>query len=117
MKITLPLASIKDAIIRQCLSTIETALSKLKEYAVVPPGGAAGSVLVKVDARNYNTTFESRSDTAADIASAAAAVNTSGKYIGRSVFDTTNNRLMVASGSTPTSVWWRADGGLSVTPS
>jgi parallel beta-helix repeat protein len=54
---------------------------------------------------------------AADIAAVGNAINTRGKYAGRSVYDTTNNRLMVASGSNANSAWYRADGGASVTPS
>lgn len=72
MRITLPLESIRDALIRQCLSTIETALIKVKEYAVVPPGGAAGSVLLKTDARNYNTAWSAAPTTGAQTASFAA---------------------------------------------
>ena len=54
--------------------------------------------------------------TAAEIASATNAVNTANKVAGLMVRDTTNNRIMVASGALPTSVWYRADGGASVTP-
>ena len=56
------------------------------------------------------------SDTAANIASAAATINTTNKVAGLVVRDTTNNRLMFSTGSTATSVWWVVDGSASVTP-
>jgi len=52
----------------------------------------------------------------ADISDATSALNTVNKYAGLSVFDSTNNRLMVASGETATSAWYVADGSDSVTP-
>jgi len=56
------------------------------------------------------------SDTAANIASKTATVNTVGKYAGRQVWDTTNNRMMRANGKLATDVWWVLDGSASVTP-
>lgn len=56
-------------------------------------------------------------DTAANIADAAAAINTTGKTLYKQVWDTTNNRLMVAVGTGATDLWWVADGSASVTPS
>jgi len=57
------------------------------------------------------------SDTAANIASAAAAINTTGKFTGRLVWDTTNNRMMRAMGTATTSAWRTMDGVTIVTPS
>jgi parallel beta-helix repeat protein len=54
---------------------------------------------------------------AADIADAANVVNLRNKRTGRAIYDTTNNRLMISSGFTAVSAWYRADGGVSVTPS
>ena len=54
--------------------------------------------------------------TAANIASAAHAVNTVGKRPLKQVWDTTNHRLMVTEGSTATSPWYVADGSVTVTP-
>ena len=56
------------------------------------------------------------SATAAAIASVANAVNTTNKVAGLVVRDTTNNRLMFASGPNPTDAWYVADGSASVTP-
>jgi len=56
------------------------------------------------------------STTASLIANKANVINTQNKYLGRGVFDTTNNRLMIASGSTDVSPWYVADGSASVTP-
>lgn len=54
--------------------------------------------------------------TAAQIADKDAIVNTTDKQIGRQVYDTTNDRVMVADGSDPTDDWTVADGSASVTP-
>lgn len=54
--------------------------------------------------------------TAANILSIAHVVNTVGKVAGRQVWDTTNNRIMVASGALAASPWYIADGSASVTP-
>jgi hypothetical protein len=54
--------------------------------------------------------------TAANIASAASTINTNIKWEGMLVWDTTNNRLMRASGRGATSAWYIVDGSGSVTP-
>lgn len=53
---------------------------------------------------------------AASIAAVGNAINTSGKVTGKVVYDTTNNRLMVSSGSAAASPWYIADGSGSVVP-
>jgi hypothetical protein len=53
---------------------------------------------------------------AASIAAVANAVNTTNKVTGQVVYDTTNNRLMVSSGSAAASPWYIADGSGSVVP-
>lgn len=53
---------------------------------------------------------------ATDIASIANAINTTDKVAGKIVYDTTNNRIMVASGALDASPWYIADGSASVTP-
>jgi len=55
-------------------------------------------------------------DTATNIASKTASINTVGKFAGKQVWDSTNNRLMRASGSLATDPWWIVDGSASVTP-
>jgi hypothetical protein len=71
---------------------------------------------------NYQNT-EPRSEnisivtaTAANIASAANGINTNNKRQGKMVYDTTNNRIMIASGATAVSAWYVADGSASVVP-
>ena len=53
---------------------------------------------------------------AANIAAIANAVNTTGKTAGKIVYDTTNTRIMVASGALAASRWYVADGSAFVTP-
>jgi hypothetical protein len=54
--------------------------------------------------------------TATNIASAANIINTNNKRQGKMVYDTTNNRIMIASGATAVSAWYVADGSASVVP-
>jgi hypothetical protein len=58
-----------------------------------------------------------KSESAANIAAIGNAINTTNKVAGRQVFDTTNNRIMIASGANANSLWYVADGSASVTPS
>jgi len=57
-----------------------------------------------------------KSYTAANIAAIGNAVNTAYKVAGKMVWDTTNNRIMVSSGSAANSAWYVADGSASVVP-
>lgn len=60
--------------------------------------------------------IETGSFIAANIADAASSANVSNKYVGQYVWDTTNNRLMRASGGAPDAAWYVVDGSSSVTP-
>jgi len=53
---------------------------------------------------------------AAAIAAVGDAINTTDKIQGKVVYDTTNNRLMVASGAAAADAWYVADGSTSVVP-
>ena len=53
---------------------------------------------------------------AADIADIANAINTTGKAAGRMVWDTTNTKIKVATGSAAADTWVDADGTNAVTP-
>lgn len=53
---------------------------------------------------------------AADIAAIANAINTAGKAAGRMVWDTTNTKIKVATGSAAADTWVDADGTNAVTP-
>lgn len=55
--------------------------------------------------------------TATQIADASHAVNTTDKAAGKIIFDSTNGRVMVATGGSGTSNWSVADGSATVTPS
>lgn len=66
-----------------------------------------------IDAQGYDV-FKTAAATA--IADVTNAINTTGKAQGRAVLDTTNNRLMIASGSAAAANWYYADGSASVTP-
>lgn len=58
--------------------------------------------------------LQSVADTA--IAAVGDAINTTDKVQGKVVYDTTNNRLMVADGSAAADPWYVVDGSASVTP-
>lgn len=55
-------------------------------------------------------------DTAANIAQDTAAINTTEKFAGKLVRDTTNNKLYMARGPNATDPWDLVDGSASVTP-
>ena len=55
-------------------------------------------------------------DSASNIASLTADINDTGKYTGLMVWDTTNKRLLRASGGTAGAAWDVVDGSASVTP-
>jgi len=73
----------------------------------------APSALVAVDP--YPFYFPTA--TAAAIAAVGNVVNTHLKRAGRAIFDTTNNRLMIATGSAAADTWRVADNSATVTPS
>jgi hypothetical protein len=62
-------------------------------------------------------TINTASVTATNIADKTASVNTTNKYEGLFIWDSTNHRLMRSEGSSDVSVWWVVDGSASVTPS
>jgi hypothetical protein len=86
----------------------------LNGAAIVDAGTGANKTTQISD---KNTMLVVQTLTAANIANIANAINTANKYIGKTVYDTTNNRLMVASGTAAASPWYVADGSASVTPS
>lgn len=53
---------------------------------------------------------------AASLGSITAQINTTGKYTGKLVIDTTNNRMVYAAGSSAGAVWWQVDGQASIPP-
>ena len=65
-------------------------------------------------------TFQTRSlfpvASATDIAAVAATINTAGKFVGRLVWDSTNNRMLRASGTAAADPWHVVDGSATVTP-
>ena len=69
-----------------------------------------------IDASRRFVVGASSEYTAANIASVAHAVNTTGKLRGLIVWDTTNNRALRASGTAATDPWHVLDGSASVTP-
>jgi hypothetical protein len=60
--------------------------------------------------------LSTQSATAAAIAAVGNAINTANKRAGKMVWDTTNTRLMVATGSAAADAWKVADGATTVTP-
>jgi hypothetical protein len=85
-------------------------------YDVTISGGTLGGTLTgNVDATaGY---IQLRTNTAAEIAAIANAVNTTGKAAGTIVFDTTNSKLKIATGANANSTWVDASGANAVTPS
>ena len=93
-----------------------------------PPIGSTGSFYARWTIEGYQapgdcleaTATESlkvnANATASAIADRTNTVNLGGKHEGRMVWDTTNNRMMYASGSTDVSPWYVIDGSASVTP-
>ncbi len=77
-------------------------------------GGAGAITLNGVDVTSY---AQIALDTAANLGSAAATINTANKFAGRLVLDTTNHKIYSARGANATDPWDLADGSASVTPS
>lgn len=91
------------------------------------PGGTTGHThlavatdgwlkLVKASGRVEYVTGEPEVSAAA-IAAVANTINTANKYAGKRVWDTTNNRMVRASGSAAADPWHVVDGSATVTPS
>jgi hypothetical protein len=88
-----------------------------------PPSGGTMAFIGRGDAgatelwRDWDNYSAASVASAANIAAIANAVNTTGKFTGKLVWDSTNNRLMRARGAADNSVWDVIDGSASVTPS
>lgn len=54
--------------------------------------------------------------TAAQIGDIGNAVNTTGKTLGKQIWDSTNKRVMRASGTAAGSLWTALNGSTSITP-
>jgi hypothetical protein len=95
--------------------TINSGNATLQNLTVTGTLTAAGGTLVgNVDATaGY---IQLRTVTATQLGAIADPVNTTGKAAGTIVFETTNSRLMVATGANANSTWVRADGSNAVTP-
>lgn len=84
-------------------------------YNVTVSGATLGGTLTG----NVNATagyIQLRTATALEIAAIGNAVNTAGKAAGTIVFDTTNSKLKIATGSNANSTWVDASGANAVTP-
>lgn len=73
-----------------------------------------GVVLASVGATGMIFNFESAS--VGTLSSATTSFNTSNKRVGRPVLNTTDKKLYLATGDTPTSTWVSADGLTVITP-
>lgn len=82
---------------------------------VTSTNGFTGAVTGGVSATSAYVQINAVAATA--IADAADAINTANKVAGTIVLDTTNERIMVATGADATSDWAVADGSATVTPS
>lgn len=94
--------------------TINSGTAVLQSLTVTNLTASGGTLTGNVDATaGY---IQLRTATAVEIGAIGNAVNTSGKAAGTIVFDTTNSRLMIATGANANSTWVRADGSNAVTP-
>lgn len=83
---------------------------------LTPDGSAANASEVARVRNNGQQEITLVMDTEVNLLDATADINTTRKRQGLMVFDTTNNRIMVAAGASATDVWYIADGSSSVTP-
>lgn len=93
-----------------------TSAETADDYNYIDPDVGSGQWVLSFDYTRVKTNATAE-DTTTNIADASADINTIDKYTGKLVWDTTNNRLMRASGSSNTSAWYVVDGSTSVTPS
>jgi hypothetical protein len=85
---------------------------------VVSTNGFTGNVIGDVTGDIIASSLQVPPLAATSIADAADAVNTVNKTAGTVVFDTTNSRLMIATGSVATDDWVAGDdSSTTVTPS
>lgn len=94
--------------------TINSGRATLQSLTVANLTASGGTLTGNVDATaGY---IQLRTVTATQLGDIADPVNTAGKAAGTIVFETTNSRLMVATGANANSTWVRADGSNAVTP-
>lgn len=80
-------------------------------------GSAAAAVLHRYQRLGKHTTVHLASFLSSEIADVANEVNTVGKREGSIVYDSSNNRIMIARNNSAAGPWDVADGSASVTPS
>jgi hypothetical protein len=83
---------------------------------LTPDGSAANASEVSRIRNDGQQEITLVQDTEANLLNAASDINTTRKRQGLMVYETTNNRIMVASGELATDSWHIADGSSSVTP-
>jgi hypothetical protein len=77
---------------------------------------ASGDYIEATGADTFQTRNLFPTATATNIAAVGATINTAGKFAGRLVWDTTNNRMLRASGTAAADPWHLVDGSATVTP-
>ncbi len=77
---------------------------------------AAGDYIEATGADTFQTRSLFPVASATDIAAVGATINTAGKFVGRLVWDSTNNRMLRASGTAAADPWHVVDGSATVTP-
>lgn len=100
----------------------DTDVTAADDDLIIGDGGAGGTAkrisvanLAGAVARTLECGIEA--ETATNIGSAAHAINATGKYVGKTVFDSTNGELLRASGTGATDAWTNCSGGSDITPS
>lgn len=73
-------------------------------------------LLLGIDIENNSIENYFQHRTEAQILDITDTINTQNKSIGKHVFDTTNNRLMIAVGPNAADLWYISDGSSSIEP-
>lgn len=95
------------------LTAATTPLAGTEELHVVQSTNSRKTTIA--DVKGANVQFDE--DTATNIADATATINTTDKFKHKLIVDTTNTRMLYASGANATDPWHVVDGSVTVTPS
>lgn len=118
-KYTAPTISADRASIAKIQSAFDD-LQTLLDSFLSRDGTSPNAMSADIDMNGYsllNHTVLLKNTTTVSLADATNAVNTANKASGKAVYDTTTNRVMIASGSAAGDSWYDAVGENEVSPS